>query len=874
MTKNRMQNTEYKRKIRNARRCGMTLIEIIISLAIITIILVVTVPQFAMMRSSWASKASATDVLQNGRILMEHLERNLSKAIEITAVSSSSTTNGYIQFVADDGNSYRYDINPNNNYVEYGAPGHLSILAGPTTQLLFSCYDACNLDTPLNPITDPSLIRCVKANFTLYSTTTVSQSKTFTTQTYLRTNSEKLLGWWKFDEGSGYVAIDSSGNGYNGTIYTAPNAYPPWRQTSGSPVGNSGYLYFNGNGGQYVDINYISQGAFLLPRYTIAAWFRFDGGTSVTDERNLISVTDVNFDHGMLISINRNTPGTLRDLHRYPFQEAGTGDPRESLYTTLPPSYADSNWHHVAAVRISDDSRLLYVDGNQVGSIGSLPAFDAPVRIILGALFSPSYSTGGRWWYGAIDDVRVYNYALSSAEIAQLANPTNLKYLNFTDYGELFFYPCCWLSTPPGTQAGDLLIAAISTYGDNSSSITPPSGEGWQLINCGACNGDVTLGAWWKIASASEPPSHMFCWSQNSGYGWMMHFSGQNHANPINATAASGQVDSCTPTSPAVTTTTNDCLILRLGAFEGDNIQVGSTGLSGYTTITMNKSNNSTQTVTYQGFRDAELSTAGNSITIPTPAGTSQTDFLIAAVATSGSTWGDSWSAPSGWNQVYTCFGPPQYCPSAVTLKAWEKTAGASEPSSYTFSWGTPEQAYGWIIRLSGQNLYDTGYPFPSSGTSISPLVSASNSYPDGPPNMLNYMFIPIGAFANDAITVGNPGLPGYTPITMNRSNTGPGSVSGGAGYVLMQTYALCPASNFSLTASEAYSTITLCIWPNGCYGNSCSGGAGYIVQPAVGSSGTSNFQLNSPTDARMITIAIAPDPNNFNSVSGEEIHP
>ena len=28
-----------------------------------------------------------------------------------------------------------------------------------------------------------------------------------------------LVGWWRFDEGSGTVAGDSSGNGNNGTIY-------------------------------------------------------------------------------------------------------------------------------------------------------------------------------------------------------------------------------------------------------------------------------------------------------------------------------------------------------------------------------------------------------------------------------------------------------------------------------------------------------------------------------------------------------------------------------------------------------------------------------------------------------------------------------
>jgi hypothetical protein len=28
-----------------------------------------------------------------------------------------------------------------------------------------------------------------------------------------------LVGWWRFDEGTGSVAGDSSGNGNNGTVY-------------------------------------------------------------------------------------------------------------------------------------------------------------------------------------------------------------------------------------------------------------------------------------------------------------------------------------------------------------------------------------------------------------------------------------------------------------------------------------------------------------------------------------------------------------------------------------------------------------------------------------------------------------------------------
>ena len=37
-------------------------------------------------------------------------------------------------------------------------------------------------------------------------------------------STDGLVGWWKFDEGSGVVAYDSSGNGYNGSLSGAP----PW----------------------------------------------------------------------------------------------------------------------------------------------------------------------------------------------------------------------------------------------------------------------------------------------------------------------------------------------------------------------------------------------------------------------------------------------------------------------------------------------------------------------------------------------------------------------------------------------------------------------------------------------------------------------
>jgi hypothetical protein len=69
----------------------------------------------------------------------------------------------------------------------------------------------------------------------------------------------------------------------------------------------------------------------------------------------------------------------------------------------------------------------------------------------------------------------------------------------------------------------------------------------------------------------------------------MMRFTGHDSANPINAISTNNHT-SITPTSPAVTSTVGNCMILRLGAFDDGDITVGNPGLAGHTAITMDKS--------------------------------------------------------------------------------------------------------------------------------------------------------------------------------------------------------------------------------------------------------------------------------------------
>ena len=162
---------------------ALTLLEMILAMAMMAIIFAVIVPLFRPMLSSWDSKAGAAEALQNGRVLIDHLKYNLSKAVRISDVSGSAVTSGYIEYEDNDGNTCRYDVA--SSYVEFGVVGSLSDLAGPVSQLQFTCYDACDFNTP---ITDVNSIRFVKVETTLTNSEALGQDKSFIAQAYLRAN--------------------------------------------------------------------------------------------------------------------------------------------------------------------------------------------------------------------------------------------------------------------------------------------------------------------------------------------------------------------------------------------------------------------------------------------------------------------------------------------------------------------------------------------------------------------------------------------------------------------------------------------------------------------------------------------------------------
>jgi hypothetical protein len=91
----------------------------------------------------------------------------------------------------------------------------------------------------------------------------------------------------------------------------------------------------------------------------------------------------------------------------------------------------DATWHYVVAICDEANSQLLlYVDGQLVAS-GTIPAGNGilsvgPVKMMFGARDNGSGLLGGIQYNGWLDDVEVYNYALTSSQVVALYNSAGI----------------------------------------------------------------------------------------------------------------------------------------------------------------------------------------------------------------------------------------------------------------------------------------------------------------------------------------------------------------------------------------------------------------------------------------------------------------
>jgi hypothetical protein len=478
-----------------------------------------------------------------------------------------------------------------------------------------------------------------------------------------------------------------------------------------------------------------------------------------------------------------------------------------------------------------------------------------------------------RYLAGTIDDVHIYGRALSATEIAKLANI--LRYWGFNEAKAIVDTATSLPISTPTVNAGDLLIAAVATDEDTSATLSAPSS--WTSItSLDSSSSAVTLGAWWKIATATEPASHTFTWTGGQqAYGWIMRFTGHNSASPINGMPSIWGGSSSTPTSPAITTTVNNCLILRLGAFDGNDVNAlpapGNPGLWGHTAITMNTT----------GSRDS--------------VGWWKLDETSGLTAADSSGYGNNGTLVNGptWNPAGGRIG------GALVFDGTDDYVNLGTASSLNFGSYAPFTVAAWVKTTDNYGMIVS---FRSS-TDGGPVIDLAVGYDGGGADDPGKAMIlvrqdgDVGTYAHVKGGSVKDGLWHHLAVVRGSGSTielfldgvsqgtASDTYSGGAittdlraigserrwvndGYgtsdqrYLAGTIDDVRIYGRALSAGEIaalYSGSVL----GGSSSGTVSGGAGYVRQSAAGSSGTSAFTLGSSKAAVTLTIAIAPsDPN------------
>lgn len=202
-----------------------------------------------------------------------------------------------------------------------------------------------------------------------------------------------LVGYWRFDEGSGDVATDASGLGNDGQIISPEAA---WIQDP-----NRGQVYASGNG-SYVDFGSI------LPVFTLDSEFSwaFWVNASETDNNNIVlgnryMADGADFDPREFVKF---TPRTFE------WHVNGAGENVPGTDTM----FVVGEWAHNVVVK-SGNMLTYYRDGVELATseITSAPTYAQPFYLGGGANAVENFS-------GLFDEVAVFNRALSAAEVTEI----------------------------------------------------------------------------------------------------------------------------------------------------------------------------------------------------------------------------------------------------------------------------------------------------------------------------------------------------------------------------------------------------------------------------------------------------------------------
>lgn len=358
---------------------GFTLIELLVVIAIVAVLSVIGVVVFKAVTNSARDAQRKADL------------DSISKAYEIKYSSSGS----YPALYTTDFATGRIPKTPEgNNY---------PCIIGPDPSCVTQATDKVAYCVSLG---DNQSAPCYVSSNSCYCTTSTQGASPITGGVASKTScdpyadlSSGLAGYWKMDEGtwvndcSTSTVIDSSGNSNNGK--SCPSA--AGTQPAVGKFGNAGI--FDGSNDNVLIPN--SSSLTLSQDLTISAWIKTNNAPAEQGIFWKIGTTPTN-------------PDYLFELYgsKLNYQVGGAW---ASGRTAL----SNSTWYQVAIVHQAGGASTYYLNGVPDGTSTAGNAITSTRDFQIGAESTCCI------FNGAIDDVRVYNRALSASEVSNLYNSGN-----------------------------------------------------------------------------------------------------------------------------------------------------------------------------------------------------------------------------------------------------------------------------------------------------------------------------------------------------------------------------------------------------------------------------------------------------------------
>ena len=223
--------------------------------------------------------------------------------------------------------------------------------------------------------------------------------------------------WYRFDDGSGTIALDSStapGAPHNGTLMAVGTGSGTLSTTHQVGTGALSLSGTNSTNGAYISIPASPNALGATTAITIACW------VNVTTDRAWGRVFD--FNNGsttgyMFLTTyqSQNTPNSVR------FAITATNNAGEQQISSTA-RLTTGAWHHLAVVLDVGATYVgtLYVDGAVAGTNAAMTLRPSSLGNTTNNWIGRSAFTADPYFAGLIDDFRVYSRALTAGEITTL----------------------------------------------------------------------------------------------------------------------------------------------------------------------------------------------------------------------------------------------------------------------------------------------------------------------------------------------------------------------------------------------------------------------------------------------------------------------